>query len=57
MDYYKFHVKQLCVAGGDNDNSSKGTGDPVKTMDYYIPSTGPEKDTPDFAINLWSMIS
>lgn len=52
-------MKRLRVTGGGvggNNDDSRVPGDPVEIMDFYIPSTGPEQDTPGFAINLWGMI-
>jgi len=57
VDDYKRHAKKLRVTGsgigGDDDTEKPLSGNPVEFMDFYIPASGPEDATPDFAKNLW----
>jgi len=57
VDDYKRHAKKLRVTGGgiggDDDAEKPPSSNPVEFMDFYIPSSGPDDTTPDFAKNLW----
>jgi hypothetical protein len=57
LEDYKFHAKRLRVTGGgidaDDDSQRLASNNPVECMDFYIPASGPEASTPEFAVNLW----
>jgi hypothetical protein len=37
----------------DDESQKAASNNPVECMDFYIPASGPEADTPQFAVNLW----
>ena len=39
--------------GGDDDVEIPPSSNPIEFMDFYIPSSGPNNTTPNFAKNLW----
>ena len=57
LEDYKFHVKRLRVMGGgidaDDNSQQLASNNPVECMDFYMPASGPEASTPEFAVNLW----
>ena len=59
---YKTHAKRLVQTGGgigaeedeeDEDDGAEGLGEGTVFMEWYIPPSGPDAQTPAQAVNLW----